>query len=82
MDHGGNGKQDGPLQIQDPGILRLVILMDPKTRNVELEGNIVVDRPTCMMMLEEAKLGIIDYHREQDTRPMKISTSSLVFPGS
>ena len=75
----GNGRQEHTPQLEDPKLsCLLVIRMDPKTRAVELGGNILVDRPTCMMMLKEAEIGIIDYHREEGTKKIQVEKSSLL----
>jgi membrane protease subunit (stomatin/prohibitin family) len=75
----GNGKKEHAPHLDDPKLsMVLVIRMDPKTRAVQLGGNILVDRPTCMMMLKEAEIGIIDYHREQGNKKIEVEKSPLV----
>ena len=75
----GNGRKEHAPHLDDPKLSAvLVIRMDPKTRAVQLGGNILVDRPTCMMMLKEAEIGIIDYHREQGNKKIEVEKSSLV----
>ncbi len=75
----GNGRKEHTPHLEDPTLSAvLVIRMDPKTRAVQLGGNILVDRPTCMMMLKEAEIGIIDYHREQGNKQIEVEKSSLI----
>lgn len=75
----GNGKKEHAPHLEDPKLSAiLVIRMDPKTRAVSLGGNILVDRPSCMMMLKEAEIGIIDYHRQQGNKEIEVEKSSLI----
>ena len=75
----GNGKQEHAPQLEDPKLsCVLVIRMDPRTRAVQLGGNILVDRATCMMMLKEAEIGIIDYHRAEGNKKIQVEKSPLI----
>ena len=75
----GNGRKEHAPRLEDPNLsMVLVIRMDPKTRAAQLGGNILGDRPICMMMLKEAELGIIDYHRKEGTKEIQVEKSSLL----
>lgn len=62
--------------------LKLVIRMDPETRESILGGNVLGDRPICMMMLKEAELGIIEQHAATEDHEVRVERESrLHLPG-
>ncbi len=62
--------------------LFLTVRMDPQTRESLLEGNILGDRPICMMMLKEAEIGLIEQHASTGEHQVRVERESpLHLPG-